>query len=94
MGLFNPRQWGNGPKGYGEDGNTSKEIQRKIKRLILRRVYPGLRKAEDLDLDLLIHRFSSVTNKRTDNNAAKLYNYVKNSNVPDATTQAFLEQTL
>ena len=78
MGLFNPRQWGNGPENYSNgDGSTSATLQRKIKRLILRRVYPGLRKADDDTIDILMTRFSSVTRKPTDNSASGLYEYLK-----------------
>ena len=59
LGLFNPRQWGNGEESYDEGNQfTNKKIQQ-IKRLILRRVYPGLRKAKDAEIDFLMKRFSS-----------------------------------
>lgn len=52
-GIFNPRQWGM------MEPETAIE-QRKAKRLILRRLYPGLREADDNELNAIIGKMSAV----------------------------------
>jgi hypothetical protein len=54
-GLFSPRQW-------GSDLTQSDEMkeQRKVKTLILRRLYPGLRDAPKQTLDQIIDKMSMI----------------------------------
>jgi len=52
-GIFNPRQW-------GMMESVDKEEQRKIKRLILRRLYPGLRESDDNEVNAVIKKMSAV----------------------------------
>lgn len=69
QGLFNPRKWGMTDQ---QDGKMT-EIQEKLKMLILRRLYPGLRKTDDFTLKKFITRYSPIedqANTKISNNMA------------------------
>ena len=54
-GLFNPRKWG-----VGDDQDAKLIYQREVKKMILRRLFPGLREQTDEFLTSFIRNFSPV----------------------------------
>lgn len=52
-GIFNPRQW-------GMEASVNMEDQRRAKRLILRRLYPGLMESSDEEINAIIKNMSPV----------------------------------
>ncbi len=75
-GLFNPAQHAVG----AHDRKEGIALQRRLKRMILRRLYPGLRKKSDEELNALMQKLSAVVSNKQgkaqpmDQNAIKLTN--------------------
>jgi hypothetical protein len=67
-GLFSPRNWG-----VQEPGRAMNVIQRTIKRMLLKRLYPGLRDATDATLDRLMSRPSPLIQDRYIGNNAPAF---------------------
>lgn len=58
-GLFNPREWANN----AALASKNKDLQRKIKAVILRRCYAGLRTKSDDDLKFVFEKMSDMEDK-------------------------------
>jgi hypothetical protein len=59
FGIFNPRQWSIYAPSKGT-GSADPKLQMKIKRMILRWVYPGLKDASDKEMESLLARISGA----------------------------------
>lgn len=62
-GFFNPRKWHTGD--MSGDANYVK-MQRNIKKMILKRLYPGLRDADDTTMDNFINNISAASGYNTE----------------------------
>jgi hypothetical protein len=68
-GFFNPRQWSS-PDSYGASGSSSKAKQQTVKKLILKRLFPGLKDAPEAELTDIMQRLSQATFAATAQNDA------------------------
>lgn len=79
-GLFNVRKYGV----QTEADLKIKSLMTKIKILILKRLYPGLKEADDKTVDQFINRISMVTGELTTNKFRDMYDFSRAANGFDA----------